>query len=169
MKYHHQLLVFIGIKFCAMRAFSLQPTYHPRIRTAASIPGKQHQISSSIRTVLFRSGRYREVASTSMVFMSTKTTKTLSEGPHVSEMEVKKSRFLGYAKHAENWKEATAYIEEVKVLHPKARHWCYGFQCGVDPVSERCSDDGEPAGTAGLPILGERECNENENLEWTSC
>lgn len=67
---------------------------------------------------------------------------------------MKKSRFLGYAKHAENWNEALAYIEEVKAEHPKGRHWCYGFQCGVNPVSERCSDDGEPTGTAGLPILG---------------
>lgn len=72
----------------------------------------------------------------------------------MSELEVKKSRFLGYAKHAENWNEALAYIEEVKAEHPKGRHWCYGFQCGVNPVSERCSDDGEPTGTAGLPILG---------------
>lgn len=68
-------------------------------------------------------------------------------------MEVKKSRFLGHAKHVENWSEAQTYIDEVKALHPKARHWCYAACFGVNPVSARCSDDGEPTGTAGQPIL----------------
>lgn len=72
----------------------------------------------------------------------------------MSEMEVKKSRFLGYATHADNWDDATTYLEQVKAEHPKARHWCYGFQCGYNPVHQRCSDDGEPTGTAGAPILG---------------
>ena len=80
--------------------------------------------------------------------------KTLAPGSHMAEMEVKKSRFLGYAKHVESWDEAQQYIEDVKSEHPKGRHWCYGFRCGVNPVQERCSDDGEPTGTAGLPILG---------------
>ena len=88
------------------------------------------------------------------LYLSTETSRTLAPGSHVSEMEVKKSRFLGYAKHVENWAEATSYIDQVKEEHPKARHWCYGFQCGVNPITERCSDDGEPTGTAGAPILG---------------
>jgi len=72
----------------------------------------------------------------------------------VSEIGVKKSRFLGYAQNVENWDEAKNYIEEVRREHPKARHWCFGFRCGNNPVQERCSDDGEPTGTAGVPILG---------------
>ena len=88
------------------------------------------------------------------LYASTETSRTLSPGSHIGEMEVKKSRFLGYAKHVENWAEATSYIDQIKEEHPKARHWCYGFQCGVNPITERCSDDGEPTGTAGLPILG---------------
>jgi hypothetical protein len=88
------------------------------------------------------------------LFLSTESQRTLSPGSHVAEMEIKKSRFLGHAQHAENWNEAQAYISQVKSEHPKARHWCYAFQCGVNPVSERCSDDGEPTGTAGSPILG---------------
>ena len=80
--------------------------------------------------------------------------KTLAPGLHVSEMEVKKSRFIGYGQHCETWEEAQSCIEKIKMEHPKARHWCYGFQYGVNPVSERCSDDGEPTGTAGVPILG---------------
>lgn len=69
-------------------------------------------------------------------------------------MEVKKSRFLGYATKAETWDEAKEYIDWIKLEHPKARHWCYGFQCGFNPVQERSNDDGEPQGTAGTPILG---------------
>eukprot|EP00980_Cylindrotheca_fusiformis_P026039 scaffold15259_cov122-Cylindrotheca_fusiformis.AAC.5 len=87
------------------------------------------------------------------LFMSTEAQRTIAEGSHNSEMEVKKSRFIGYAKHAETWDEAQQYIQEVKSLHPKARHWCYGACFGANPVSERCSDDGEPTGTAGQPIL----------------
>ena len=71
----------------------------------------------------------------------------------MAEMEVKKSRFLGYACHVSTWDEAKLYIEQIKSEHPKARHWCYGFCGGHNPVNERCSDDGEPSGTAGSPIL----------------
>ena len=81
-------------------------------------------------------------------------TRTLSPGLHVSETMVKKSRFVAYARHVATWEEAQACIEDIRSEHPKARHWCYGFRCGFDPVSERCSDDGEPTGTAGTPILG---------------
>lgn len=81
------------------------------------------------------------------------TLKTLATGSHVAEMEVKKSRFLGYASHVDSWDEAKSFLEQVKNEHPKARHWCYGFCGGHNPVNERCSDDGEPSGTAGAPIL----------------
>lgn len=80
--------------------------------------------------------------------------KTIGEGAFSSEMEVKKSRFIGYARHVKTWDDAQAYIDQVKKEHPKARHWCYGFRSGSNPVHERCSDDGEPTGTAGAPILG---------------
>jgi hypothetical protein len=73
--------------------------------------------------------------------------RTLAPGSHMSELEVKKSRFIGYAQNAENWKDAQNYIAEIKALHPKGRHWCFGFRSGVNPVQERCSDDGEPTGT----------------------
>ena len=82
------------------------------------------------------------------------TTKTLAPGSHLSELEIKKSRFLGYASHVESWDQAQAYIDQIKAEHPKGRHWCYGVCTGTNPVSERCSDDGEPTGTAGVPILG---------------
>jgi len=86
--------------------------------------------------------------------------KTLGAGSHQKEMEAKKSRFVGYACRVASWEDAQACIEGVKREHPKARHWCYGFRCrgaGSDRTAtetERCSDDGEPTGTAGVPILG---------------
>ena len=86
---------------------------------------------------------------------ATEVITTLEEGPHMAETEIKKSRFIGYAKNVDNWEDAKSYISQVKEEHPKARHWCYGFQCGTNPVHERSSDDGEPSGTAGAPILGE--------------
>jgi uncharacterized YigZ family protein len=78
---------------------------------------------------------------------------TLVTGSHVSEMEVKKSRFIAYASNVGSWSDAQAYLEQIKKEHSKARHWCYGFCCGTNPVSERSADDGEPSGTAGAPIL----------------
>jgi uncharacterized YigZ family protein len=81
----------------------------------------------------------------------TTTTTTLAPGSHWTELEVKKSRFLAYASHVDSWAEAQAYVMSIKSEHPKARHWCYGY-CGSGV--ERGSDDGEPTGTAGAPILG---------------
>jgi len=82
---------------------------------------------------------------------------TLQPGSYSAEIEIKKSRFLGYAQRALNWKEAQDYVALVRSEHPKARHVCFGFVAGINPVQERCSDDGEPSGTAGLPILS--RCN----------
>jgi putative IMPACT (imprinted ancient) family translation regulator len=79
---------------------------------------------------------------------------TLQSGSYWAELEIKKSRFLGYAQRTETWKEAQDYVATVRSEHPKARHVCFGFVAGVNPVQERCSDDGEPTGTAGVPILG---------------
>lgn len=79
---------------------------------------------------------------------------TLAPGLHEAEMEVKKSRFIGYAQHVETWKEAQDFLHVVRAEHPKSRHVAFGFVSGYNPVQERCSDDGEPTGTAGLPVLG---------------
>jgi len=79
---------------------------------------------------------------------------TIAPGSHTAEMQVKKSRFIGHAQHVDSWDKAQLYIQQIKEQHPKARHWCFGFRCGVNPIQERSSDDGEPTGTAGSPILG---------------
>ena len=70
----------------------------------------------------------------------------------MAEMEVKKSKFIAYAASVDSWTAATVHIDQLRQIdHPKARHWCYGF-C-LASSNERCSDDGEPSGTAGAPIL----------------
>jgi len=68
-----------------------------------------------------------------------------------AEFTEKRSRFIGHVWPVESEEEARAYIEAVKKKHYDARHncWCYRLRSGV----ERYSDDGEPQGTAGQPML----------------
>jgi uncharacterized YigZ family protein len=81
--------------------------------------------------------------------------KTIAEGSYCAEIQVKKSRFIGYVAHVDSWAQAQNYLLTVQTQHPKARHWCFAYCGGAnnDVVTERSSDDGEPSGTAGVPIL----------------
>lgn len=69
------------------------------------------------------------------------------------EIVEKKSRFIAYIAHATSKEEAMEYVEKLKKTHWDARHHCYAFRIGSESVLERCSDDGEPSGTAGKPML----------------
>lgn len=69
------------------------------------------------------------------------------------EIIEKKSRFIANIKSVDTVEEAQAYIEEMKKKYWDARHNCSAFSVGVEQVTTRCSDDGEPSGTAGKPIL----------------
>lgn len=73
-------------------------------------------------------------------------------GNSKTERVEKRSRFLGHVWRVESEEEARARIEEMKKEYYDARHncWCYRLKGGV----ERYSDDGEPQGTAGQPMLG---------------
>mmetsp|Transcript_11344 Transcript_11344/g.13160 ORF Transcript_11344/g.13160 Transcript_11344/m.13160 type:complete len:120 (-) Transcript_11344:719-1078(-) len=68
-----------------------------------------------------------------------------------SEQTIKKSRFIGIAKHCTSWDSARKFIEQIRLEHPKSRHACFGLVCGSNPKTERCSDDGEP--TMGSPFF----------------
>lgn len=70
-----------------------------------------------------------------------------------SEIVEKKSRFIAALAPAESEEEAAAFIESVKKKHWDARHNCSAFVLGERAQITRCSDDGEPAGTAGKPML----------------
>ena len=69
------------------------------------------------------------------------------------EYEEKKSRFIATVRKCENEAEATAFIEEMKKKYWDARHNCSAYCIGPRGELTRCSDDGEPSGTAGRPML----------------
>ncbi len=70
-----------------------------------------------------------------------------------AEIVEKKSRFIANVKPVISEGEAAAYIEEIKKKYWDARHNCYAYQLGERNQIQRYSDDGEPGGTAGMPIL----------------
>lgn len=69
------------------------------------------------------------------------------------EIVEKKSRFIATVRKCENETEAVAFIEEMKKKYWDARHNCSAFVIGARGELTRCSDDGEPGGTAGRPML----------------
>ena len=73
----------------------------------------------------------------------------------VFEEEIKKSRFITYLQHTEGLEQAKAFWAEIKAQHPNARHHCWAAVAGKPTDSQQLgfSDDGEPAGTAGKPML----------------
>ena len=78
-----------------------------------------------------------------------KTVYTGGEG----EIVEKKSRFIATVRPVETEEEALAFIEEMKKKYWDARHNCYVYSVGKNREYTRCSDDGEPSGTAGRPML----------------
>lgn len=65
----------------------------------------------------------------------------------------KGSKFYGYSFPVRDENEVQSRLEEIKSLHPKARHWCYAYRLGNKGENFRANDDGEPSGSAGKPIL----------------
>jgi len=74
-------------------------------------------------------------------------------GERVSEKIIEKSRFLTYSAHVEGEEEARAFLAKVRSMHTLANHCCYAFIADKLGNLQRFSDDGEPQGTAGVPIL----------------
>ena len=70
-----------------------------------------------------------------------------------AEIVEKKSRFIAHSAQVESEEEALAFIEQIKKQYWDARHNCHAFSVGVTNETARCSDDGEPAQTAGKPML----------------
>ena len=78
--------------------------------------------------------------------------KTVYEGGE-GEIIEKKSRFIATVRPVETEEEALAFLEETKKKYWDARHNCYVYSIGMNREFTRCSDDGEPSGTAGRPML----------------
>lgn len=78
--------------------------------------------------------------------------KTIHEGG-AGEIVEKKSRFIATVRLVETEEEALAFIEEMRKKYWDASHNCYVYSVGENREYTRCSDDGEPSGTAGRPML----------------
>ena len=74
-------------------------------------------------------------------------------GEHESEKIIEKSRFITYSAHAESEEEARSFIAKIRSKHSLATHVCFAFIADKTGNLQRFSDDGEPQGTAGMPIL----------------
>lgn len=75
------------------------------------------------------------------------------EEVHSVQIEVKKSKFITYLKKIESEEEAITFINQIKKQHYNASHNCSAFILGENKEIVRSSDDGEPQGTAGRPML----------------
>ena len=81
--------------------------------------------------------------------------KTIAKTISGALFKEKGSKFIGYAFPVTDETKINAYLEAVKKEHHKARHWCYAWRLGHPDEHYRINDDGEPSGTAGLPIYGQ--------------
>ncbi len=89
--------------------------------------------------------------------------KTLLKYDKVEQI-IEKSRFIGYAKPVENEEEATEFIESIRGKHKEATHNVPVYIIGENNEVQRYSDDGEPAGTAGIPVLEMLKKEEIKNV-----
>src|ERR1700744_5164157 len=65
------------------------------------------------------------------------------------------SKFLSFSYPVSTAAEVKQKLQALRKLHPKANHHCYAYRLGTDGTQYRAVDDGEPAGSAGKPILGQ--------------
>lgn len=80
---------------------------------------------------------------------------TLSKATTEEVYKEKGSKFLAYAYPVTNADQVDELMQLLRKAHPKARHWCYAWQIGVENPTFRYNDDGEPNNSAGKPIYGQ--------------
>jgi len=90
--------------------------------------------------------------------------KTIAKVSSETIFKDKGSKFLGYAFPISTEEEVASIIQDLKELHHKARHWCFAWRLGVESVSYRLNDDGEPNNSAGQPIYGQILSHELTNV-----
>jgi uncharacterized YigZ family protein len=86
------------------------------------------------------------------------------EQPAQAEYKDRGSKFIAYAFPIQTPDEFKLRLQELKKEHPKATHHCFAYRIGLDGNQFRVADDGEPAGTAGKPILGQIDSKEVSNI-----
>ncbi len=81
-----------------------------------------------------------------------------------NEMIINKSRFIGVLYELNCEQDIANALTELKREYKKATHICYAYVYSVDKVLEKCSDDGEPKGTAGAPIMNVIKKRDAKNI-----
>jgi uncharacterized YigZ family protein len=76
----------------------------------------------------------------------------------------KNSKFYGQAFPVTSEEEVKTILEHLKKTHFSARHWCYAYQIGIEKISFRANDDGEPNNSAGMPIYGQIQSFDVTNI-----
>ena len=90
--------------------------------------------------------------------------KTLSKPSEETLFKDRGSKFFGYAFPVLSEADIKNALEDVRKIHPTARHYCYAWQLGTDLVRYRANDDGEPSNSAGMPIYGQIQSFNLTNL-----
>jgi uncharacterized YigZ family protein len=81
-----------------------------------------------------------------------------------AEYKDRGSKFIAYAYPVQSADDCKQYLQQLKKEHPKAVHHCFAYRLGWDGNQFRVSDDGEPGGTAGRPILGQIDSKQLTNI-----
>lgn len=84
--------------------------------------------------------------------------------PVTAEFKDKGSKFIAYVFPVESAEQFKNHLQGLKKEHPKAAHHCFAYRIGLDGNNFRSSDDGEPSGTAGKPILGQIDSKQLTNV-----
>lgn len=79
-------------------------------------------------------------------------------------LKEKGSKFIGYAYPINSEEELKQLLQKIREEHPKATHHCYAFRMGINGENYRANDDGEPSGTAGLPIYNQLLAHDVTNI-----
>src|SRR3954454_23943216 len=85
------------------------------------------------------------------------------EKPSIAEFKDRGSRFIAFAYPIQTVDDFKKHLQLLKKEHPKAVHHCFAYKLGLEGIF-RVSDDGEPAGTAGKPILGQIDSKKLTNV-----
>ena len=92
------------------------------------------------------------------------TYKTILAPVEAILLKEKKSKFIGYAYPISKEEEVKPIIELLRKEYPTANHVCYAWQLGVERISYRANDDGEPNNSAGMPIYGQIQAFDITNV-----
>ena len=90
--------------------------------------------------------------------------KTIEKPIENTLLKEKGSKFIGFAYPVSNEEELKNALEKIRTEHPKATHHCYAFRMGLNGEHYRANDDGEPSGSAGLPIYNQLLANDITNV-----